>query len=125
MAGTTVSGDLAGRLAAGGFTLERVQLYEARTAERLSAGLCDAMAAGSIAIALFFSPRTAETFVRLAAAAALENACGAVSAYALSRAVAERLAPLPWRTVRVAEQPDQTSLLAAIDRDENGHDQNA
>ena len=36
-------------------------------------------------------------------------------AIALSPAVAERLAPLPWRRVAVAAAPNEDSLIAALE----------
>jgi hypothetical protein len=38
-----------------------------------------------------------------------------MTAVALSAAVAEKLAPLPWRRVAVAAAPNETALLAALD----------
>jgi len=90
-------------------------LYEARPAKSFTPQLIEAWRARRIDIALFFSPRTAATFVRLARSAGLDGA--GVSAYALSPAVAGTLASLPWGAVRVAGQPTQEALLAAIDAD--------
>jgi uroporphyrinogen-III synthase len=115
-AASEVAGDLAGALSAKGFTLRRAVLYESLPAERLSDGTAAALASGEIDLALFFSPRTAEHFVRLATAAGLEGACRKVAAVALSPAVADRLRPLAWRAVHVADEPTLASLLAATDR---------
>jgi len=114
-AGTTVAGDLAGKLAVRGFAVHRAILYEAVPAAALDRDTAAAMRRGEAAMALFFSPRTATTFVRLAAAAGVGDACGAMAALALSPAVAAALAALSWRTVRVASRPGQGDLLAALD----------
>jgi len=114
-AGTTVAGDLAGKLVARGFTVHRATIYEAVPAAALDPDTAAAMRRGEAALALFFSPRTATTFVRLAAAAGVEDACRAMAAVALSPAVAAALAALSWRTVRVAARPGQGDLLAALD----------
>jgi hypothetical protein len=45
----------------------------------------------------------------------LEESCKNMIAVALSSAVAESLAPLPWRRVAVARAPNETALLAALD----------
>ena len=74
-----------------------------------------AMRRGEAALALFFSPRTAATFVRLAAAAGVGDACRPMVAVALSPAVAAALAALSWQAVRVAARPVQADLLAALD----------
>ena len=62
---------------------------------------------------MFFSPRNAATFVRLAAG--LESSCRSMIAITLSPAVAERLAPLPWRRVAVAGKPNEDSLIATLE----------
>jgi len=115
-AGTKVAGDLSGGLAALGYHLRREILYEARTAEALSAATIQALQAEAVDLALFFSPRTAQTFVTLAAAAGCSEAGRAVVAYALSRAVAEALSAMSWRRILTAERPEQESLLACLDR---------
>jgi uroporphyrinogen-III synthase len=112
-AASVTAGDLQGLLEAAGFSVRRAALYEAVEAERLSAATRQAIAQHEIDAALFFSPRNAATFVRLAAG--LEEGCQHMVAVALSSAVAERLAPLPWRRVAVAAAPNESALLAALD----------
>ncbi|HEY3918627.1 MAG TPA: uroporphyrinogen-III synthase [Stellaceae bacterium] len=112
-AGSVTAGDLAGLLDAAGFIVRRAVLYDATPAERLSAATRAAIQHGEIDAALFFSPRNAATFVRLAAD--LNEGCQHMTAIALSAAVAERLAPLPWRRVAVAPTPNEDAVLAALD----------
>jgi uroporphyrinogen-III synthase len=114
-AGSALAGDLAGTLGARGFTVHRATLYEAIPAAALEPETAAAMQRGEAAAALFFSPRTATTFVRLATAAGVADACRAMMAVALSPAVASALEALSWRTVRVAARPGQDDLLAALD----------
>lgn len=116
-AGTAVAGDISGALAAAGYDLRRIVLYRAETAEALSTTLIAALREGTIDLALFFSPRTAATFARLARLAGVAESCSGVAAYCLSDAVANRLCDLPWRHLRTAAHPDQSALLAAIDED--------
>jgi uroporphyrinogen-III synthase len=71
----------------------------------------------SLDLALFFSPRTAAAFVTLVIEADLASGCERVAAYALSSAVCDALAGLPWRAIGVAARPDQESLLAVLDAD--------
>src|SRR3546814_2179766 len=80
VAGSVTAGDLAGHLRAAGFDLRRDVLYDARTAEALDERIAAALAAGEIDLALFFSPRTAATFVTLVQAAGLADACRTVAA---------------------------------------------
>src|SRR5262249_58174401 len=66
VAGTAIAGNLAEALAARGFWVERQMLYEARPAGALSSTAVGGLRSGSVAFALFFSPRTAAVFARLA-----------------------------------------------------------
>jgi len=116
-AGREVAGDLAGWLGARDFEVRRIVLYEARAARALSGPLRAALAAGALDAALFFSPRSAATFVTLADAAGMDRATLGASAYVLSAAVARALEPLDWRSVRIAARPTQEALLAALDAD--------
>lgn len=116
-AGGAVAGDLAGRLGGGGFEVRRAVLYEAHTAEALSPAAAEALRRGGIDMALFFSPRTASTFVTLAVKAEVAAACRKVTAFCLSPAVAEAARELPWRRVRCAARPELAALLEEIDAD--------
>ena len=109
-AAAELAGDLGGALEALGFAVEKPVLYDAVPADCLSHQARHALQRGEVAVALFFSPRTATTFVRLAAGLTAECA-----ALALSPAVARALGDLAWRRLIVAEQPNQSSLLAALD----------
>ena len=115
VAGSQVAGDLAGRLEAAGFTCRRAVLYHAEKAESLSSQAVRALAEGDVDGVLFFSPRTTVTFVSVARLAGLDGACGGVTAFCLSPAVAEKARALNWRQVCIATRPDQESLLASID----------
>jgi uroporphyrinogen-III synthase len=113
-AGGVTAGDLAGVLEAAGFSLRRAVLYDAVPATALSAATRAALETGALTAALFFSPRTAASFVRLAAG--MEDLCRSIIAVALSPAVAAALAPLPWRRVAVAATPDEPALLRALEQ---------
>jgi uroporphyrinogen-III synthase len=115
-AGSAVAGDLAGRLGSQGFTIRREVLYQAQTAQVASPALLDLLAGERLDLALFFSPRTASTFATLTRRAERAERCRTITAYALSPAVAEALAALPWRAIHAAPRPEQDSLLAVIDQ---------
>lgn len=114
-AGTDIAGDLAGRLGRLGFIVHRARLYDAMETSALDLETAVALRQGEIAVALFFSPRTARSFVRLAAAERLAESCRGVSAIALSPAVTTALADLPWHSLRTAAAPTQSDLFAALD----------
>ena len=106
---------MSGALGPAGFRLRREVLYEAKPVAKLSAALRRALGGGDLDAAAFFSPRTAETFVGLVGNSDLGKACAEVTALAFSEAVAAKLRALAWREVRVAERPNQESLLARLD----------
>src|SRR5689334_12471588 len=83
-AGSVVAGDLAGALEAAGFEVRRAVLYRAEPAAALSAAAIAALREGRIDVAIFFSPRTARTFVALAKAAGVTAACANVALLGLS-----------------------------------------
>jgi uroporphyrinogen-III synthase len=115
-AGDVVAGDLVGALRGHGFTIERTVLYETRPAGALSEAVVRKLGAGMIDFALFFSPRTAATFVSLAGPAEVAECCRNISALSISAAADAALADLPWRDRQVAERPSQPGLLDLLDR---------
>ena len=115
VAGDVAAGDLVGALRAHGFAIERRVLYEARPVERLSAVAVSALRGRTIAFALFYSPRTAAIFVRLAGIAGVAGCCRTITSLAISAAADAVLTGLPWRDRRVAERPNQPALLDTLD----------
>ena len=113
-AGSVTAGDLAGLLGPAGFTLRRAVLYEAVPANQLSDAARLALERGEIDAALFFSPRNAATFVRLAAGS--RSACTQIIAVSLSITVANALEVLPWRRIVTATAPNEAALLEALER---------
>jgi uroporphyrinogen-III synthase len=107
--------DFARLLGPAGFTVRRLAVYEARPATRLPVAAVDALERGAIDAVLFFSPRTAATFARLAGEVGLERACERVTAVCLSQAVAAAAGTVRWRAVVVARQPDTAAVLDAVD----------
>ncbi|MBV8507116.1 MAG: uroporphyrinogen-III synthase [Alphaproteobacteria bacterium] len=116
VAGNVVAGDLVGLLRAQGFTVERRVLYEARAAAALSPAAVDSLREGAIAFALFLSPRTAAIFARLADVAGVGECCARVTAVSISGAADANLAGLPWHDRRIAERPNQSAILDALDQ---------
>lgn len=114
VAGSKRAGDLAGALEDAGFAVRRAVLYDARPVAALPEAARRALAQGALDGVGFFSPRTAESFVRLVRAAGLSHATEGLTAVCLSPAVAEAARDLTWRDVRVARTPTQEALLAEI-----------
>lgn len=114
LAGAAGQGDvLAGRLRAAGYAVAHHGVYAARPAAVLPAAALAALADGSLAAALFFSPATAGTFAGLISGLPGTDIAG-TDALAISAATAAPLFPLPWRRIRVASHPNQEKLLALL-----------
>jgi len=120
-AASAVAGDLAAAVEGAGFGLRRAVIYEAKPAERLADETLRRLADGAIDWVLFFSPRTAATFVRLIDAAPpaerLRLAAGIArtEALCLSPAVADAVQKLAWRSVLSALRPDLPGMLQLVD----------
>jgi uroporphyrinogen-III synthase len=113
-AGADVAGDLAGVLGAWGFAVRRVVLYRAAKARRLPEAVTRPLAEGALDGVLFFSPRTAATFVSLARQAGVVPSLARLDALCLSEAVAAAVREVAWRAVAVAIRPDQPALLQLV-----------
>lgn len=113
VAGSEVAGDLAGRLRAAGFVVDRAGLYEARAATTLTPKTADLIDHGEIGLALFFSPRSAAIFARLTAPVAA--GLSAAAAISISTAADAALDDLPFRERLIAAAPTQAALLARVD----------
>lgn len=114
VAGTKFAGDLSGMLRVAGFRYRREVLYEARTADCLPSAAAEALRDRSLQGVVLYSPRTAATFVDLVRKAGLDGDCGFLSAFCLSRAVAERTAGIMWKRIIVAAHPDQSAMVEAM-----------
>ncbi|WP_114394717.1 uroporphyrinogen-III synthase [Oleisolibacter albus] len=114
LGGREQAADLGLLLAPAGLPVRRVIGYAAEAVPALPAEADTALRRGGVVAALFFSPRSARLFVSLAQAAGLGDSCRTVTACCLSPAVADAATALPWRSVRTAQRPDQTALLALL-----------
>jgi uroporphyrinogen-III synthase len=101
-----------------GFRVQRRVAYAAAPATDLPAAAQAALAAGRIVAALFFSPRSVHCAISMLRKAGLAETAPKIEALAISPRVASALratlAPLVWRAVRVADRPDQDSLLQLL-----------
>jgi uroporphyrinogen-III synthase len=105
---------LVAALRARGFSVRRRVTYAARPATALPVAARDALRAGTILAALFFSPRSARLFATLLQRDMRAADVHGIEALAISSATEAALRPLPWRRVRVASQPTQEGLLTLL-----------
>ena len=120
--GTVVAGDLSGALRAQGYEVRRAIIYRAEESRALSAAVRRDLAAGAFAAVLLYSPRTAQTFVRLVQQAGLDLAVCSLAALCLSPAVAEALRDLALQCVHVAASPTQDGILELLEACLVSHD---
>ena len=113
-AGETVVCDLAAALSAKGFTVDREMLYKAVPATALTASTSALIAQARLAMALFFSPRTAAVFAALVRAHELQATCAAIRAVFISPAAAHAARALPWHGTWCAARPDMAGFMAAV-----------
>lgn len=115
IAGREVAGDLAGSLRESGFSIDRAVLYEAVAASSLSPAVHSALRKRAIDFVLFFSPRTAAIFARLAREGDIDDVLAEVAAVSISAAADAAVAELSFRHRTIAAAPTQRALLTAVD----------
>jgi uroporphyrinogen-III synthase len=115
VSGIDVTGEIAEDLAPAGFEVRRFALYEALAADPLPDPARAALQARGLDAATFFSPRSSALFVRQVGKAGLAEACGDVTAIAISAAAAKPLQGLPFKGIRVASRPTRQAMLDEID----------
>lgn len=113
-AGSARAGDLQMMLRQDGYDVRRVVLYDAETAIDLPPAVAERFMAKGYDGVLFFSPRTAATFVNLTQAAGIAGGAAVATAWCLSDNVARAVAPLPWHGVQVAQSPSEADLVALL-----------
>ena len=113
LAGDDRSVDLGAELAWHGLKVRTVVVYRAAAAERLPSEAEQAISAGELHGVLHYSRRSAETFLRCAAAADLRASALALMHFCLSAQVAEPLLAATMQ-VRVAPRSDEAALLELV-----------
>jgi uroporphyrinogen-III synthase len=92
-----------------GITVVRRKVYTVTKLQSLPDGVHDALAAGTVDAALFYSAETARAFARLNPPG---TAC--MQAYVLSGNVAQGFEGLPWARIHVALAPTEADLMALL-----------
>ena len=113
--GAQGAGRLASLLAAKGYEVRTVILYDVVAAATLPEPAARALKEGSLDAALFFSPRSARVFRDCTLKAGLAAACPRLLAVCISQAAASALSPLSFAEIRVAAAPSQAGMLGCLD----------
>jgi uroporphyrinogen-III synthase len=121
--GRDQSGDLAKSLAPYGVMVITAQVYAMNPAETLPIGIKQDLVEGQIGAALFYSRRTAETFVRLAGDGIGRSVRTRLGVLCLSETVAEPLVDAHFVRVGLADYPSEEAMMGlalSFARDQNG-----
>lgn len=112
--GEDTAQDMSALLAPWSITVERCMVYKAELVETLPADVERALSLGNISTVLLMSGRTAAQFVKVMQQKMLRDSSQQLEVVCISERVAEELDPLPWRSVRVAPQPQLESILQIL-----------
>ena len=100
--GRNISTDIAARLSHNNFMVDSVTLYQAKTARKLSAKLCEAILENSVEGIIFFSQNTLKAYAKLAIASDIAAAHNTITALCMSPKIAEKAASLlKWKKVEI------------------------
>jgi uroporphyrinogen-III synthase len=111
LAGEDRARDIAAELAVEKFQVEEVVVYRAEAAEAFPPAALAALTAGGADIALHYSRRSAETFLRCADRAGLRSQLLALAHFCLSDRAATPLTQAGAHHIRVAREPREEALL--------------
>lgn len=106
------SADLAQALAPAGVLVVTSRVYEMRAAQALPADVLAGLNSNRFAAALFYSRRTAETFVELTRLALEQPARAQLGVLCLSEQVAEPLLAAHFVRAGLADHPSEEAMLA-------------
>lgn len=113
--GGAPAGDVAAALRASKFRVEDIALYDMRPIDALPNDVMQAIQSGGLGAVTFFSPRTAQAFVKVTVQAGLAPYLAGTAAVGISPAALAGADGIPWRTRIAARAPTQDSVLAALD----------
>jgi uroporphyrinogen-III synthase len=114
LSGDQTAGNLTERLKERGFEARRQKVYEAQALDSLPSSIVEKIKVRAFDGALFFSPRTAGIFCRIAREKELTEHFRHAAAVFMSEAARAEGAALPWKKTLVADRPTESSLLALL-----------
>lgn len=107
-------GTLVGLLRDAGFSARPAPLYRVAAVRHLPPAIGQALAAGRLDAAMFFSPRSAAVFRDCLSREESALPVSALTALCISAATAAALAPLAFAATRIAARPNQDAMLALV-----------
>jgi uroporphyrinogen-III synthase len=115
-AGEITKGNLEQQLSAQGFSIEKIEVYQAIAAKKLSRACIEKFQQQKFGTVLLYSARTAEIFYNLITASKLENILSSTQAFCLSENVAKPIRSLQWKNIHIAKQPSNEYILELIEK---------
>ena len=116
LAGETMARDLPAELGARGIEVTSRVVYRMVPVDRLPDDVCAAFAGGGVEAVLHYSARSAQAFLHAARADGVEISALSIAQCCISTAVAQVLREAGAARVMVASAPNETALLAALER---------
>ncbi len=116
IAGETVAAAPQEYLSGDGGKIVSWRIYRAFEATEFSTALRERLNRRELCAALFYSPRTARVFVKLAAIYKLEACCKELTAIGINEAVVSALEVLPWARAIAADVPAEAAMMACLQR---------
>ncbi len=113
--------DIESALKAAQIQCSSIEVYEAKTAQKLSDDTIDALQKRDIEAALFFSRRTAQCFAELILRDNLQDMLGHIKLLCISTAVLECLQDLQWKDTYIAERPNREHMAALLEQAMHDH----
>lgn len=106
--------DIARPIEIDGLMIEQFPVYEAVKTKAFSAECLKLIEKDAFEAVLFFSTRTAETFVELAQKHGCEDAFSKTKALCLGDSMVKSVRALDWQDVQIAAKPDRESLFELL-----------
>lgn len=113
--GVEGEGRLAKALSAAGFKLRTEFLYDVAAISELPKPIVDELVGDTLDAVLLFSPRSARVLANCVTDAGLTSHAARLLGVCISEATAAALAPLNIANIRIAQRPNQASLLGCLD----------
>ncbi len=114
VAGVHTRGDVSGHLQSMGIDCHHHAVYEAVSAQSLSASTFESLKSQKITHVLFYSERTITTFMSLIESLSASGYLKSMTAVCLSPAVADAAQKGPWKEVITAAKATEESLFKAL-----------
>lgn len=116
LSGNIISEDLGHNLGRNGFKVKRIIGYKASYAKKLSNKAVELLKNGKINYILFYSSKTSEVFLELIKYNNLPLTLRKIDVFCLSENIARIAKKISWKSINIAKEPTEKSLLELINK---------